>query len=285
MKFAGPLSFLFFGCLLFSCSSNKKLAEEQSLSHFKGSTVKTIAIDGNDADWQGLPTAMSPGNDFSYSIARDEKALYLLVKIDNPMEQTKLLRGGMEVWIDPTDKKSKTTEVIFPVKGELSETAMRPQNPSTDPKVNREMMHLNIKAALISLNRIGFKPEYSGVQTISEATGFKGAINWTADNELIYELQVPFAAFPEPLSKEAFDINFSIGGVERAVNTSGRGEGNGEWRGSGGMGRGGRMGGGGRYGGGGYGRGQGRTGGENQAGNNDWKKLTEKESFWVECSL
>lgn len=277
------------GCLLFSCSSSKKAAEEQPIAQFKGEVVKSITVDGNDADWQGLPTAVSPLYSFTYSVARDEKFLYLLMKIDNPVEQTKFLRGGMELWIDPTDKKSKTTEVIFPVKGELEEGAMRPTNASADPKINAGLVRLNIKAALISLNRIGFKPEYSGVQTISQPTGFKGAINWTGESTLVYELEIPLQAFEKPLPKEAFEIGFSIGAVERsAPATASNNEGAGEMnRGGGGMGRGGmRGGGGGRYGGGGgFGRGA-RTGNtDRQSGSTDWKKMAEKESFWVQCSL
>jgi len=202
--------------LLFSCSSSKKtVQEEQHISRIQDPYIKEITIDGNDADWQGLALNNSPENTFEYSVAHNDEDVFVRMKITSPFEQTKFLTGGMELWIDPTGQKQQKTEVVYPVKGELAASAMQPQNSSADKKQSRDMMHLAVRAQLVSMNRIGFKPEYSGAQTVNQATGFKAAINWNESNELIYELKIPLQAFREPVSKDRFDLEFSIGALER----------------------------------------------------------------------
>jgi hypothetical protein len=145
-------------------------------------------------------------------------------------------------------------------------------------------MHTQVAAELISLNRIGFKPEFSGVQSIFQNTGFKAAINWDDNNTLIYELKIPLNAFKEPLPKQNVDIGFFINGMERPKTTSPEG-GTTTWqqRGGGmrGEGHGGRSAGG--YGG--YGNRQGggeRTAHRSSDSTNDWKKATGSESFWIQ---
>jgi hypothetical protein len=214
-------------------------------------------------------------------VAHNNEDLFIRMKIINPIEQMKFLTGGMELWIDPTGRKAQKAEVVYPVKGELAATALQPQNTSADKKQNREMMHLNLRAQLVSMNRIGFKPEYSGRQAISQNTGFKGAINWNDADELIYELQIPFQAFTGTVSKGNMDLEFSIGALERSTESHNNGE-NGSGYRQGGMA-------GGMRGGNGYrGNGQGRYGERKASANDDtkinWQKMREKESFWIECS-
>jgi hypothetical protein len=288
MKLPVLFASLFSLFILASCSSSKKAsADLPAANHIQNSLVKEISVDGNDADWQGITLNSSPEKTFQYSIAHNNEDLFVRMKISNPLEQMKFLSGGMELWIDPTDQQKQKVEVIYPTKGELDPTAMQPQNASGDKKQNHEMMHLAVKAQLISMNRIGFKPEYSGVQSIRENTGFKAAISWNDNDELIYELKLPFQAFNGTVSKENLSLEFSIGALERPAESHNNSENGGSYRQGGMSGM--------RGGGGGYrGGGQGHYGGgerSGQRGNNstdtnktDWQKMREKESFWVQCS-
>jgi uncharacterized membrane protein YgcG len=276
------LLFFLTGFILLSCSSNKKLVKSQpSSTRIKNSYVKEITVDGNDADWQGITLSISPANSFEYSVAHNDQNIFVMMKITNPVEQMKFLKEGMELRIDPTGQEKQKAEIVYPVKGELAENAMQPQNNSLDKKENLKMMHLDIRAQLVSMNRIGFKPEYSGVQTISQNTGFKGAINWNEANELIYELKIPLQAFNETVSKDNFDLAFSIGALERTIPSQENSSGSSSRRGNG------------MRGGGGYRGGQGRYGGSERRSQDsgegtdkiDWEKMRDKESFWVECTL
>jgi len=193
------------------------------LPSLKTSYLKDINIDGNNADWQNVGVTESPSKTFEYALAHNDDNLYLLMKITNSVEQMKFLYGGLQLWIDPTGEKKQTTEVIFPSKGELPQGSFQAQGGSDDKKQARELMHLNARASLVTMNRIGFKPQYSGIQTISQVTGFKASFNWNEANELIYELQIPLKAFPVALSKEKMDVEFVLGPLELPSNGNGEG--------------------------------------------------------------
>ena len=287
MKFGFPVLVVLASLIVSSCGSSKKAAQtEQAISQVQYPSVKDIAIDGNDADWQGVALNSSPEKTFEYSVAHNDSDLFVRMKILNPLEQMKFLTAGMELWIDPSGQERQKVEVVYPIKGELATTAMQPQNASGDKKQNREMMHLDVRAQVVSMNRIGFKPEYSGTQTISQNTGFKAAINWNESDELIYELKIPLQAFNGTVSANHMDLEFSIGALERPAENHGGSENVGGFR-QGGM-AGGMRGGGGGYRGGGGGR-YGGGGGERRSSQTgetktDWSKMREKESFWIQCS-
>jgi hypothetical protein len=283
MKSYSLISSMIAALFLLSCSSSKKVATEPE-PIVKRNYIKDLIIDGRPDDWQNLSFLSNPAGTLEYAIAQNEQNLFIMMRVANHAEQIKLLNSGMEIWIDPTGKKAKTTEVIYPVKGELSEDVLRPQSGSIDQKMNIAQMHLKVAAELISLSRIGFKPEFSGVQSIFQNTGFKAAINWDENNTLIYELKIPLNAFKDPLPKQKMEIGFSISGLERQK-TSSPESGNTTWqqRGNGmrGESHGGR-------GGGGYGSyGKRQASGEGTVhrstdSTNDWKKATENESFWIQ---
>ncbi|MGZ3938611.1 MAG: hypothetical protein ACXVLT_08010 [Flavisolibacter sp.] len=287
MKFGFTALVVFASLIFSSCGSSKKAVQpEQAINQVQNPSVKEITVDGNDADWQGVALYSSPLKTFEYSVAHNDEDLFVRMKILNPLEQMKFLTAGMELWIDPTGQEKQKVEVVYPVKGELATTAMQPQNSSADKKQNRDLMHLSVRAQVVSMNRIGFKPEYSGTQTISENTGFKAAINWNETDELIYELKIPLKAFNGTVSANHMALEFSIGALERPAENHERGENGGGSR-QGGMAGGMRGGGaGGNHGGGGgrYGGGGERRSTQSGDTKTDWSKMREKESFWVQFS-
>lgn len=270
-----------------ACGSSKKTAIESTEAKLPQTPVKAITVDGKMQDWQGVPLQTNGDGSIAYAVANNNEDLFLLFKITDPVEQMKFVRGGMEVWFDPTDRHAKTTEIIYPVKGELPDETFR-LNLIPGQKPNTSDLHRRIESGLVSFNRIGFKPDYSGVQSIRQNTGFKGAINWDETDALVYEVAVPFAAFPTDVRNGNLEVGFFIGAVDKPKASTGEGAAPSEEgeRGQG-MGGGMRGGGGGRRGGGGYSGNRQRGGGNQQrsgAANNSssWKKMYEPESFWVQ---
>ncbi|GAA4734462.1 hypothetical protein [Flavisolibacter ginsenosidimutans] len=269
--------------VLSACGSNHKAATENAEAKAQPASVASITVDGQMQDWQGVPL-LATANGIDYALANSRDNLYVLFKIADPAEQMKLIRGGMEVWFDPTGKHAKTTEIIYPVKGELPDETFRP-NFAQGEKPDTKDLHRRIESGLISFNRIGFKPAYSGVQSIRENTGFKGAINWNESGELIYEVTVPFAAFPTDVKNQNMEVGFFIGAVDKPKAATNEGAAPSE---EGGRPMGGGMrGGGGRRGGGAYGGGsrqRGENGQQRSSTSNSLalKKMYEPEAFWVQ---
>lgn len=271
--------------VLSACGSSKNATTETAEAKVLPSLVPSLTVDGQAQDWQNVPRQTAENGSVEYAVANSPQNLYVLFKIADPAEQMKFVRGGMEVWFDPTGKHAKTTEIIYPVKGELSDETFR-TNFIQGEKPNVSDLHRRIESGLVSFNRIGFKPDYSGVQSIRQNTGFKGAVNWDETGTLVYEIAVPFAAFPTDARKETMEIGFFIGAMDKPKTTAEGGAV--PQNGGGGTGTGGGMrGGGGRRGGGGggfRGGGGGRNGQQRTATNGSAvsKKLYEPESFWVQ---
>lgn len=265
--------------ILSACGSNKNATTETADVKVLPSLVSSISVDGQTQDWQNVPRQTAENGSIEYAVANSKENLYVLFKIADPAEQVKFVRGGMEIWFDPTEQHAKTTEVIYPVKGELPEETFRPGFTQGE-KPNKSDLHRRIESGLISFNRIGFKPAYSGVQSIRENTGFKGAVNWDETDALVYEIAVPFAAFPTDVRK--MEIGFFIGAMDKPKAATGDGV---TVPQEGGRGMGGGMHGGGGRRGGGFGGGrQGGNGRQRSTPNNSTasKKLYEPESFWVQ---
>src|SRR5579875_472491 len=246
------------GFIFSACGSSKKVAEADT--NIKGSFAANITVDGKMDDWKNIPTDSNSKGSIEYAIANNATDLFIVFKIADEAEQMKLLGGGMEIWFDANNKHEKTTEIIYPVKGELGDLTLQPKFSLQGEKMNKSEIHRRITGQLISFNRAGFKPEYNGVQSVRENTGFKGAIGWNDNDDLIYEVQIPFAAFTNDVKRNNLQIGFSLNGVDRPKETANNGGegGNTNWNaGGGGGGRGGMRGGGGG-GRGGYGRGGGR---------------------------
>jgi uncharacterized membrane protein YgcG len=267
--------------LLASCTSSKKAtAVSENDGQVPAFRSASITVDGRADDWKNDSLQLSPRGTVEYGMANDEKNIYIVLRIPDQAEQAKLLRGGMQVWIDPDGKKEKATEVIYPVRGELGESE-KPLQITPGEKPNLTDMHHHIVTQLISLNRVGFKPEFTGVQSVRENTGFKAALGWNENEDLIYELQVPLAAFKQPVKTGQVQFGFFISGVERPKENAGQAA---QWNAGGeGMGGGGRQGGG-NYGGGRHNFGN-RTAGRQTNNANNWQKMYQDENFWSTYTL
>ncbi len=203
---------------IISCSSSKKVAAVPEVAS-KPFFSQTISVDGKPGDWQNIPLTVNSKNTVQYAMANSDSHLFILLKIQDQLEQMKLLRGGMEIWIDPAGGEAKQTAIVYPVKGELNlneRTSVTPGQ-KTDYKALRNQM----VTQLISLNRMGFKPQYNGVQSIYDNTGFKAAMGWDENDILIYEASIPFAAFTGDIKNDKLALGFVLNGVDRPKDTHG----------------------------------------------------------------
>jgi hypothetical protein len=259
---------------LFGCSS-QKAAVTESESKLPGTYLEAVTIDGKPDEWSNVPHDLSQGSTVEYSVANNNNNVFILMRVPNLLEQAKILQGGMDVWVSTNNKKDKHTGITYPVKGELGDLPQKPLAPGEKPDVKQQ--HLQLAAQIISMQRFGFKPEYNTVQSIRQNTGFSAAINWDANNVMIYELTIPFSAFETAVTADHLEIGISIHGIDRPKNNS-QSENTSYNDGLGSMG-------GGRRGGGNFGN---RMQGSRRAENNNYnqrEKLYVQETFWTEYAV
>ena len=279
--------------LLCSCSSGPTyLSQWQS---------KPVTIDGDASDWQRPLAYYDPDSKLSYTITNDSTKLYLCVEAFDEPTQVKIIREGLQLWIDTAGGKDQEIGVLYPVAATM-QTGAREYNPREygsqtdyDPIGT---MRRNFLRSQGEIELSGFKSPIGGLVSLHNAFGIEVRINWdTLNNILNYEAAIPFATFYQhSLSRtdslKMFGIRFTVKGIEkqRATKEKGSDDGGtgvsipgggggayppgggvpGGAGGSGGMGRG--------------GSGGGRRGGRGASGSSS-SPLNESSSFWIRLRL
>lgn len=188
-KFISLISSIFALFALASCSSSLYQATWQA---------RPVIADGNPTEWS-LPLRYSDSKSgLQYNITNDETNLYVCIRATERPAQMKILSSGMVIWIDPSGKNKETTGIHFPLPVRHDKRPSREGNsPIISQGKNPERMSLQKEYELekpeISLS--GFLPQYNGTFEASEAKGAQAAINWDDQDNMTYELVIPFKAF------------------------------------------------------------------------------------------
>jgi hypothetical protein len=75
---------------------------------------KPFTIDGDAADWVGLPLYVDKSG-VSVAVSHDTEYLYVLVSATDRALQSRIRRGGFTVWFDPTGGSDKTLGIRYPL--------------------------------------------------------------------------------------------------------------------------------------------------------------------------
>lgn len=274
-------------CTALSCSTTKKATTTEPSIIWQ---AKPVTIDGANSEWSLPYTYMDSKAKIEYTFSNDKENLYITMKSGDKATQMRILNGGMNVWIDLTGKKTKTTGINYPLQ---STTPMRaPSHENTDPE---DASGPQQRAALMLKNGVENARDYSlkgfngcdGSFLVKQGNscGIETRIGLNGTDDLVWEAKVPFKSFykeaigPQDVA-QTISICFDIKGLkreDRPSSTGGRGGGGG----GGGM-RGGGGGGGMRGGGGGM-RGGGMRGGT--GGGQERSLLFESTTTWEKIHL
>ena len=269
-----------------SVNAQKRQKDIQENSVFVSVPIK---IDGKLNDWNDTLQAFNRTTSLGYTIANDEKNIYLVIKSTDEANNNKLLAGGITFTLN-TEGKKKDAEafiVTFPV---INITA-RPQGQRGQgmPGVQRQQgqggqvqgQSQGTDAAVIERRKqqlaqfkeikvFGFNEITDSLVSIYNEYGIKVAASYDIKGSLIYELAISLKSLDlKTDNQNELAYNIKINGRS----FGGRGFGGGS-----GANQGGGFGDGGRGGGGSFGANQG-------GGNRDNISLTDPVDFWGKYSL
>ncbi len=212
---------LILGVTLASCSSSNLI---QSLTQ-----TKLIVVDGDVSDWQ-LPLAFyDKETKLSFTVSNDSTKLYFCFEAFDQELQTKIVRGGLHIFLDTNGGTGKDISMMYPVPSTFqhseSENAGGYGNGSGygsssdnfDPIGALRRSFFRSQANEIQLT--GFLPPASGLIPLKNAFGIEVRINWdTINNVLNYEAAIPFSTFYKHVlapadSSRIFGLTFTVNGV------------------------------------------------------------------------
>ncbi len=253
---------------------------------------KTVTADGNPKEWEIPLRFYDSKSKLSYTITNDLENLYICMRITEDASQVKVMKAGMQVWIDTTGSNKQLTGILFPQRP--PETTDNATHSSSETGSNGGGKHngggsggygggsgggsrspnmANMRGRFQKdykeMMLTGFHAPIRGSVPLTNDFGVQVGVNWDASKYdssyiMIYEAVIPFRTFYKNKLTSAdslrkFGITITVNALPHAASQGGSKGGGHGGGGGGGMGGGG-MGGGGMRGGGGGGRG-GRGGG------------------------
>lgn len=183
-----------------------------------------IKIDGKLSEWGTALQAYNKTVKLWYSIANDDKFLYLAIKSDDLNYNPKILAGGISLTINTTGrKKDKDAYIVtFPVinraggggRGGRSRRGgfgQDQEKPDTAAIVAQQKQTL---ATGKEISAIGFKEITDTLISIYNEYGIKAAAN--IDDKGIYtaELAIPLAMLKIPADQKEIAYNIKVNGLQ-----------------------------------------------------------------------
>jgi hypothetical protein len=228
------------------------------------------------------------------AIDNDDNDLYAALAIPEFSMQSKLMRNGMKLFIDPKAKKKTSHGVEFPISEEVnnfiksnfsgaSGGEVRQSQQDVKKQYDKKMLRQIMSLGMVSMKIFGFTA--AGTE---QGLKIPGSINiafkWDTNDVMHIEYSIPFKLLNmQPADKSEVDIGWTVNGEQRLQNTNrDEGDGEGSHHYSGGEGGGGYGGGRGGYG--------GHKGGGGYSNSSSQRKMTEEEmmkeqTYWIKYTL
>jgi uncharacterized membrane protein YgcG len=243
----------------------QRLANIQEGSVWAPANVK---IDARLNEWGDTFQAENKTVDVFYTMANDDKNLYLVIKSTLPVINNKITAGGINFTINPAGKKKdKDAFVItFPIVNPANLRSMVMKRvgggPGGAPKPMDSAAIAGMRKQAISMAKeiklIGFKDIPDSIISIYNEYGIKAAIDYDRNGSLVYEMAVPLKyLYPPGTVRKELAYNIKLNGLNISAMFPGAGNAMAVRVGDGGGGNVAFGGGGGGFGGGGFGGGGG----------------------------
>ncbi|MGC4035439.1 MAG: hypothetical protein QM764_05720 [Chitinophagaceae bacterium] len=146
----------------------------------------TPSLDGRLKEWGPLLSFQSAAK-LIYAIANDDSALFIAIKSVDRRQQLAIIQNGLEIFIDPGGKKSKSTTIRFPLGG-ITAPLVASGGPDS---VKSSELSLLLLTGMQTMELTGFKEGLNDVQPIHSDTPVKAVVNYDVAGDLFYELAIP----------------------------------------------------------------------------------------------
>lgn len=273
---------LYFAALLIFLSINLKAQKVPDIQTTGLNAPLNIRIDGKNNEWGESFAADNKRTSLVYSLANDDKNLYLVIKGIGAANINKIMLGGITFNVNPDGKKreKESLSITYPLvkRAPRGQGGGRGGNFGGGGGQNRTQLTtaqrdsaslVNHKAQLTTVKEIkvsGFKSITDTLISIYNEYGVKAAASFDSKGVMIYELAVPLSLLELSVDKpKEFAYQLKVNGLVMS--------GFGGAGGNNGGGRGGNFGGGG-----------GNFGG-NGGGGNAMQDIMSPTDFWGKYTL
>jgi len=163
-----------------------------------------VVADGLLSDWPDSLTLFNEATNLYYSLANDDKNVYLALRSASRQDLTKILAGGISFSANIEGKKKDPPTVIFPV---LDRTPGKNRNSKEQP--DEDERQKQILSRIKDIKVTGFKEIIDGGISLQNTYGIRAAASFDSNNNLIQEITIPLSLL-NLSTANAEEVTYSI---------------------------------------------------------------------------
>jgi hypothetical protein len=185
---------------------------------------QSIKADGNPREWTKPLKHYDSNTKLQYTFSNDRQNMYICIRATDERTQQKLLRGGLQVWLDTTAKGKERIGLLFPLPETEAKTEAGPESYSKhNPDEYRPKK--KFRSDRTELETKGFKAPVSGTLPLQNIYGIAANINMDSLDILTYEAIIPFRTFYKDSlsladSAKTISIKILLNGIQKSKDKS-----------------------------------------------------------------
>lgn len=276
-------------CINISWNRPEDFSYRSFPSELNDSSIIIHKLDGITTEWPAERFAEDKKTSIQFAFDNDDQQLYLALKIPSTEEQIKMMRMGMNIYLDLKGKHRENMGIEFPMKSttppagyqQSGKPTQQPNEQSSGKKGKPDMQRIKMMFGmnLLGLKLFGFTPDEPAKQDLEVEGSVKIAYSWDSTELMQIEYSVPLKMLDDivSLNQKSISIGCTVNGMD--MPTGGSGGATPPQGGGGGRRSSGRIGG---TSSGFSGNRSGRGGSFNQA---DMEKMMEEQKTWMKYTI
>ncbi|MEO8887007.1 MAG: hypothetical protein ABI367_13155 [Mucilaginibacter sp.] len=183
-----------------------------------------VKIDARLNEWGANLQAFNKTVSVNYTIANDDKDLYVVIKADDPTIANKIISGGISFTINTAGKKTDKEAYIitFPyvtvtsLRNRMSQFRSQPGGAPGEMPDSAALAQMRKQAVTTfkEIKLVGFKDIADSVISIYNEYGIKAAADYDDKGALICELAMPLKYMNLAGSTAPFSYNLKLNGLD-----------------------------------------------------------------------
>ncbi|HMH23552.1 MAG TPA: hypothetical protein VK563_17320 [Puia sp.] len=177
-----------------------------------------LAIDGSDSDWVKPLSWYDPKERLAWTLSNDRENIYIMLSVKDPLEQRKIIDGGLTVWINPQAEKSENGAAGIGFPADIRKSRDKSIMAAARPDLFKDQPTTLDDLTDYSLFGFGKEPISTFPYGESNPEGVEVQIGYNHSGELVYEALIPFrAVFPRSSSGISTHRSIALGFVTEGL--------------------------------------------------------------------
>lgn len=189
---------------------------------YTDSTIITHVLDGKVDEWPSAKFEQDKDTHIKFAIDNDGQNLYVALIIPSFPTQAKMMRQGMNMYVDIKGKKKEGRGVEFPVKNESVNSGFRMANQS-EGSFDKQAFRSAMALSLINLKLFGFSNADGERQALNNPASLNIQFSFDGADVMYIEYNIPLSLLevkPAEMNQKMISLGWKINGADASNQTT-----------------------------------------------------------------